>query len=330
MRILIATDAWYPQINGVVRTLSTVADELVASWASGRGARAGAVPDRADAELPGSAHRGRTRAAARPHDGRVPARRRAYPGRGADRARRAPSLPAAALAVHDLLSHPRRPLFPGEVRRPGRSRLALQRWFHNAGNGFMVQTDSLEQRAARQGIRQHPPLVPRRRHRAVPADRSATACSTCRGRCSPMSVASRPRRTSTISSSSTCPAPSWWSVTARSLPAYRERYPQRGLRRLEEGRGAEPLLLRQRRVRVPEPVRDLRSGAARGAGLRPAGRGLPGARTDRCDRQGAGRGARPGPPSGGHARPVDPAHVCAANLRCGSPGAAAPRSSPAI
>ncbi len=30
MRILIATDAWHPQINGVVRTLSTVGDELVA------------------------------------------------------------------------------------------------------------------------------------------------------------------------------------------------------------------------------------------------------------------------------------------------------------
>ena len=28
MRILIVSDAWYPQINGVVRTLSTVAGEL--------------------------------------------------------------------------------------------------------------------------------------------------------------------------------------------------------------------------------------------------------------------------------------------------------------
>ena len=28
MRILIASDAWYPQINGVVRTLSAVVDEL--------------------------------------------------------------------------------------------------------------------------------------------------------------------------------------------------------------------------------------------------------------------------------------------------------------
>lgn len=30
MRILIVTDAWFPQVNGVVRTLSTVRDELVA------------------------------------------------------------------------------------------------------------------------------------------------------------------------------------------------------------------------------------------------------------------------------------------------------------
>ena len=28
MRILIASDAWYPQINGVVRTLGTIVDEL--------------------------------------------------------------------------------------------------------------------------------------------------------------------------------------------------------------------------------------------------------------------------------------------------------------
>ncbi|MFL5334474.1 MAG: glycosyltransferase family 1 protein, partial [Geminicoccaceae bacterium] len=28
MRILIASDAWHPQINGVVRTLNAVVDEL--------------------------------------------------------------------------------------------------------------------------------------------------------------------------------------------------------------------------------------------------------------------------------------------------------------
>ena len=27
-RILVVTDAWAPQVNGVVRTISTVADEL--------------------------------------------------------------------------------------------------------------------------------------------------------------------------------------------------------------------------------------------------------------------------------------------------------------
>ncbi len=30
MRILIVTDAWFPQVNGVVRTLSVVAENLTA------------------------------------------------------------------------------------------------------------------------------------------------------------------------------------------------------------------------------------------------------------------------------------------------------------
>ena len=47
------------------------------------------------------------------------------------------------LAVHDLPLYPRRHLFRGEVRHPERPRTLAPRWFHNAGNGFMVQTDSL-------------------------------------------------------------------------------------------------------------------------------------------------------------------------------------------
>lgn len=31
MRVLLATDAWYPQVNGVVRTLARVRDELTAA-----------------------------------------------------------------------------------------------------------------------------------------------------------------------------------------------------------------------------------------------------------------------------------------------------------
>ena len=103
--------------------------------------------------------------------------------------------------------------------------LAMQRWFHNAGNGFMVQTDSLEQELRDKGF-----VNIRRWCRGVDTElfqprAAAGACSTCRGRCSPMSAGSRPRRTSTNSWASTCPAPSSSSATGRSSPSYRERYP---------------------------------------------------------------------------------------------------------
>ena len=32
MRILIATDAWEPQVNGVVRTYQRVNEELIKTW----------------------------------------------------------------------------------------------------------------------------------------------------------------------------------------------------------------------------------------------------------------------------------------------------------
>ena len=64
MRILIASDAWFPQINGVVRTLSTVADELTALGHVVTVVGPDRFPDRPDAELPGSAHRRRTQAGA--------------------------------------------------------------------------------------------------------------------------------------------------------------------------------------------------------------------------------------------------------------------------
>lgn len=49
-RILVVSDAWHPQVNGVARTLDTVAGLLRARVGS-RGDRAGPVPDGADAGL---------------------------------------------------------------------------------------------------------------------------------------------------------------------------------------------------------------------------------------------------------------------------------------
>ena len=36
MRILIATDAWHPQVNGVVRTLTSLARSVAASYLESR------------------------------------------------------------------------------------------------------------------------------------------------------------------------------------------------------------------------------------------------------------------------------------------------------
>ena len=185
----------------------------------GRGAGARPLPDRADAQLPRGPHRRGARHQAGPADGRVPPRRRAHPGRGPDRPRRAAPLPAPRLAVHDLLPYPRRHLLRGEVRHPERPRPGAAALVPQCRQRLHGPDRQPRARAAHQGLRQHPPLVPRAWTPSCSARWRPRGCSTCRGRCSPMSAASRPRRTSTTSSCSTCPAPSSWSATARSWPA---------------------------------------------------------------------------------------------------------------
>ena len=71
-------------------------------------------------------------------------------------------------------------------------------------------------------------------------------------------------------------AASWWSGRPTARPASGEvsRCP---LRRRQVRRGPRPPLRQRRRVRLPEPHRHLRAGAARGARLGSAGRSLSGA-----------------------------------------------------
>ncbi len=144
MRILIATDAWYPQINGVVRTLSTVADELshlghrvevlgpeqfpTVPMPSYPEVRIAVAPGRRLARMmdefrPDAVHipvEGPIGLAARRH-----CLRRRWPFTTSYHTR-------AGLYFQEKFG------VPGDLVE------ALQRWFHNAGNGFMVQTDSLE------------------------------------------------------------------------------------------------------------------------------------------------------------------------------------------
>ena len=220
MRILIASDAWYPQINGVVRTLerrrrrnSTGLGHEVEVLGPDRfptvpmpsypEVRIAVAPGIKLARLmdefrPDAVHipvEGPIGFAARRH-----CLRRGWP--------------------FTTSYHTRAGIyFEEKFGIPNDLVLSLQRWFHNAGNGFMVQTDSLERELRTKGfvnIRRWCRGVDTELFRPVEPPRG---CSICRGRCSPMSGGSRPRRTSTTSSCSTCLAPSSSSATGHSWRA---------------------------------------------------------------------------------------------------------------
>jgi glycosyltransferase involved in cell wall biosynthesis len=152
MRILIASDAWYPQINGVVRTLTAVVGELervghdvevlgpdrfptvpMPSYPEVRIAVAPGVKlaRMMDAFQPDAVHipvEGPIGLAARRH-----CLRRGWPFTTSYHTRAGLYFKAKFGIPHDLV-------------------LVLQRWFHNAGNGFMVQTDSLERELRTKGF----------------------------------------------------------------------------------------------------------------------------------------------------------------------------------
>ena len=152
MRILIASDAWYPQINGVVRTLTAVVGELrdlghtvevlgpdrfpTVPMPSYPEVRIAVAPGIKLARLmdefrPDAVHipvEGPIGLAARRH-----CLRRGWPFTTSYHTRAGIYFEEKFGIPHDLV-------------------LALQRWFHNAGNGFMVQTDSLERELATKGF----------------------------------------------------------------------------------------------------------------------------------------------------------------------------------
>ena len=152
MRILIATDAWFPQINGVVRTLSTIAEELEAL-----GHEVAVIgPDRFPTV---------------PMPSYPEVRIAVAPGRRLARMMDAFNPEAVHIPVEGPIGlaarrhclrrrwpfttsyHTRAGLyFQSRFGVPGDLVLAVQRWFHNAGNGFMVQTASLERELGAKGF----------------------------------------------------------------------------------------------------------------------------------------------------------------------------------
>ena len=111
--------------------------------------------------------------------------------------------------------------------------------------------------------------------------------------------ASRWRRTSRRFSSSICPARSSSSATGRRALELQANYPTAQFVGFKFGEELAAHRRRCRRVRVSEPHRHVRPGAARSDGVRRAGRCLSGDRADRRRRERRDRRARRRPASRG-------------------------------
>jgi glycosyltransferase involved in cell wall biosynthesis len=177
MRILIVSDAWHPQVNGVVRTLSMVADELTA------------LGHRVEVIGPG---RFRTMALPTYRSIQVallPGRRlsqmiEAFRPDALHVATEGPlGLAARRWAIRQGLAfttsfHTRFPEYlHARLRAPTGLTYAWLRWFHNAGSATMVATASLQRELARRGFRNVRPWtrgVDLQRFQPLPAPVQAT------------------------------------------------------------------------------------------------------------------------------------------------------------
>ena len=281
MKIAIVTDAWRPQTNGVVQTLSTTAQTLRAGGhdvlrrssrtssarfpvrpirkSASRGFRIGALAQLLSDFAPDCIHiatEGTLGMAARTLV-------RAQPFR-----------------VHDVVSHAVSRVRAGARADSARAELrasaalSFGRGAHDGRDADDAET------AGNARFSQHRALDARRRRGAVQARRQAVpGFAAADLRCT--WDASRSRRTSRRFSRSTCRARSSSSATGRSARSLQAKYPGGAVRRLQIRRGARGASRRRRRVRVSEPHRHVRSGAARSAGVRRAGRCVSGDRSDR-------------------------------------------------
>ena len=171
MKILIVSDAWYPQVNGVVRTLATVRDELVKLGHSVEIIG----PDRFRTVAMPTYPEIRLAVGAGPQDGGTDrgdrSRRHPHRDRRAAGLRRPRMVPEARHPLHDRLSHPLSGICPRPRADPAGAQLCPGPPLPRAGlrrhGGDQVDRGCPE----RQGLPQHPALVARRRYRPVPPAR---------------------------------------------------------------------------------------------------------------------------------------------------------------
>ena len=143
MGVLIATDAWKPQVNGVVNTYSNLEREaanagLDLTFLTPSGFRTMPLPTYSEIQL----------AMIRPRDvaKRVEQDRPDFihiATEGPIGLARARLLPERRAAVHHQLSHPISGIYLCAHANPAVVGLRFERWFHNAGSGVMAASLSL-------------------------------------------------------------------------------------------------------------------------------------------------------------------------------------------
>ena len=222
MTVMIVTDAWLPQVNGVVRTLDHHAPRAGGHGPRGRLVAPDLIPHPALPDLsrdpPGAAAPATRRSSAsttsRPTPSTSPPKARSAWRRGA-------TADPQQAALHHRLPHR---VSPNTSRRAPAFRCRwtyrFLRWFHAPPK----RRDGADAVAVKSELEAHG-FDERRRlwSRGVDIDlfraQDSHRLASCRSRSSSTSAAWRWRRTSRPSSSSTCPAPRWWSATARRWPA---------------------------------------------------------------------------------------------------------------
>ena len=212
MRVLVATDAWHPQVNGVVRTLTSLARAaaklgVTIEFLSPEGFPSFPVPTYPGLRL---ALPSRRQIAERIERRRPDAIHIATEG-PIGHVVRAYCLPARPAVHHSYTTRfpeyisARSPIPQGWI-------YAVLRRFHAAATVTMVATPSLMAELARARLS---PISACGRAASTPScsARTAPSISTCRGRSSSASGASRSRKISKRSCRSICPAPRSSSAT---------------------------------------------------------------------------------------------------------------------
>ena len=195
VRITLVSDAWAPQINGVVRTLTMLMRELGLRGHEVVAHHPGPLPHHALPDISRDPPRAAPGPARRRADRGGAARRHPHRHRGTARHRRAALLPRARLRLHHRVPHALSRICRGALLGAASWSYALLRRFHAPSKGVMVATETVHTELAARGFANL-----RRWSRGVDTEavrsRAARAISpTSSGRSFSPSAGSRWRRT---------------------------------------------------------------------------------------------------------------------------------------